>query len=60
MQLVISSHEFQASENLGMAMVYTLFSTAKEWLAERFAQDDNDGVAEAEERAKDEVCNLYP
>ncbi|KAL8118705.1 uncharacterized protein LOC141723915 isoform X1 [Apium graveolens] len=47
--------EQEASENLGMAMVYTLFSTAKEWLAERFAQDDNDAVAEAEERAKDEI-----
>lgn len=47
--------EQEASENLGMAMVYTLFSTAKEWLAERFAQDDNDGNLEADERAKDEI-----
>uniref|UniRef100_A0A164USJ9 RWD domain-containing protein n=1 Tax=Daucus carota subsp. sativus TaxID=79200 RepID=A0A164USJ9_DAUCS len=46
--------EQEALENLGMAMVYTLFSTAKEWLAERFAQDDNDGIAEAEEK-KDEI-----
>lgn len=44
-----------------MAMVYTLFSTAKEWLAERFAQDDNDGNIEAEELAKkDEVFIFAP
>ncbi|XP_052183330.1 uncharacterized protein LOC127795590 isoform X2 [Diospyros lotus] len=34
--------EQEASENLGMAMVYTLVTSAKDWLCDRFAQDDND------------------
>lgn len=46
--------EQEASENLGMAMVYTLVTSAKEWLCERFAQQDEDNAAE-EEAAKDEV-----
>lgn len=45
----------QASENLGMAMIYTLVTSAKEWLSERFCQDNTNGDAEAEEAAKDEV-----
>jgi hypothetical protein len=44
----------QASENLGMAMIYTLVNSAKEWLTERFAED-SDGDAEAEEAAKEDV-----
>lgn len=47
--------EEEATENLGMAMVYTLVTSAKEWLSGRFGQDAaNDGTAE-EEAAKDEV-----
>lgn len=46
--------EQEASENLGMAMVYTLVSSAKDWLSERFAQEDDDD-AEEEEAAKDEI-----
>ncbi|KAE9616188.1 hypothetical protein Lal_00017200 [Lupinus albus] len=44
----------EASENLGMAMIYTLVTSAKEWLDDRFSED-NDGGAEAEEAAKDDV-----
>lgn len=47
--------EQEASENLGMAMVYTLVTSAKEWLSERYSQDagiDNTGEEEVE---KDEV-----
>lgn len=39
-----------------MAMIYTLVTSAKEWLAERFGEDSADAVAEAEEAAKDDVC----
>ncbi|PPD81358.1 hypothetical protein GOBAR_DD21706 [Gossypium barbadense] len=31
--------EQEASENLGMAMIYTLVTSAKEWLSERYGQD---------------------
>ncbi|KAG5537840.1 hypothetical protein RHGRI_025067 [Rhododendron griersonianum] len=44
----------QASENLGMAMVYTLVTSAKEWLCERFAEDADEGNTEEEEK-KDEI-----
>ncbi|KAK3009323.1 hypothetical protein RJ639_014464 [Escallonia herrerae] len=47
--------EREASENLGMAMVYTLVSSAKEWLCERFAQDAGNENAEEEEIAKDDI-----
>lgn len=45
----------EASENLGMAMIYTLVTSAKEWLAEQFCQDSVDDSTEAEEAAKDDV-----
>lgn len=38
-----------------MAMIYTLVSSAKEWLAERFCQDSDGVNAEAEEAAKEDV-----
>ncbi|KAG5537838.1 hypothetical protein RHGRI_025067 [Rhododendron griersonianum] len=44
----------EASENLGMAMVYTLVTSAKEWLCERFAEDADEGNTEEEEK-KDEI-----
>ncbi|KAL6496972.1 hypothetical protein OROGR_028901 [Orobanche gracilis] len=47
--------EEEASENLGMAMVYTLVTSAKEWLSERFAQDAGDEDAGENEAAKDEI-----
>lgn len=49
----------QAAENLGMAMVYTLVGSAKEWLSERFSQDDGDDADEEDEAAKDEVFLFY-
>ncbi|PON96109.1 Ubiquitin-fold modifier-conjugating enzyme [Trema orientale] len=45
----------EASENLGMAMIYTLVTSAKEWLSEHFAQDSSIENAEAEEAAKDDI-----
>ncbi|PON35746.1 Ubiquitin-fold modifier-conjugating enzyme [Parasponia andersonii] len=45
----------EASENLGMAMIYTLVTSAKEWLSEQFAQDSIIENAEAEEAAKDDI-----
>uniref|UniRef100_A0A5B7AF91 Putative RWD domain-containing protein 1 isoform X2 n=1 Tax=Davidia involucrata TaxID=16924 RepID=A0A5B7AF91_DAVIN len=47
--------EQEASENLGMAMVYTLVTSAKEWLCERFAQDAGIENTNEEETAKDDI-----
>ncbi|KAL6137541.1 hypothetical protein ACLB2K_062833 [Fragaria x ananassa] len=46
----------EASENLGMAMIYTLVTSAKEWLSEQYGQDTSieDAIA-AEEAAKDDI-----
>lgn len=38
-----------------MAMIYTLVTSAKEWLADRFCEDSVGVSAEAEEAAKDDV-----
>ncbi|CAI9114259.1 OLC1v1014937C1 [Oldenlandia corymbosa var. corymbosa] len=46
--------EEEVSLNLGMAMIYTLVTSAKDWLSDRFAQDGADDVVE-DEAAKDEV-----
>ncbi|KAF5745192.1 RWD domain-containing protein 1 [Tripterygium wilfordii] len=46
--------EQEASENLGMAMIYTLFTSAQEWLSESFGEDVNAENVE-EEVAKDDV-----
>ncbi|KAI5651206.1 hypothetical protein M9H77_37211 [Catharanthus roseus] len=45
----------EASDNLGMAMIYTLVTSAKEWLLESFAQDGDTENAEEDEVAKDEI-----
>ncbi|KAL5702636.1 hypothetical protein ACHQM5_027831 [Ranunculus cassubicifolius] len=47
--------EEEAAENLGMAMIYTLVSSAKEWLGERFAKDVFVEDADEEDKAKDDV-----
>lgn len=47
--------EQEASENLGMAMMYTLASSAKDWLSEHYGQDDGDDYAEEEAAKEDEV-----
>lgn len=39
-----------------MAMVYTLVSSAKEWLGERYAIDTGVEDTEEEDKAKDDVC----
>ncbi|XP_031389230.1 RWD domain-containing protein 1 [Punica granatum] len=45
----------EASENLGMAMVYTLVTSAKDWLSERFGQSDGADNTGEEEAAKDDI-----
>ncbi|XP_048594436.1 RWD domain-containing protein 1 isoform X1 [Brassica napus] len=47
--------EQEATENLGMAMMYTLASSAKDWLSEHYGQDDGDDYAEEEAAKEDEV-----
>ncbi|GLT55935.1 hypothetical protein SLA2020_290160 [Shorea laevis] len=47
--------EQEASENLGMAMIYTLVTSAKEWMSERFGQDASADNAEEQEAEKDDV-----
>ncbi|KAL0715365.1 hypothetical protein Bca4012_064687 [Brassica carinata] len=47
--------EQEASENLGMAMIYTLVSSAKDWLSEHYGQDDGVDYAEEEAAKEDEV-----
>ncbi|XWS20186.1 hypothetical protein CRYUN_Cryun31cG0078300 [Craigia yunnanensis] len=47
--------DHEASEDLGMAMIYTLVTSAKEWLSERYGQDADADNAEEEEATKDEV-----
>ncbi|KAG7997610.1 hypothetical protein I3843_01G218900 [Carya illinoinensis] len=45
----------EACENLGMAMIYTLVASVKEWISERFCQDANIENANAEEAAKEDI-----
>ncbi|CAN1286469.1 RWD domain-containing protein 1 [Linum perenne] len=47
--------EQEASENLGMAMVYTLVTSAKEWLSDLCGQDDENNDADDLEATKDDV-----
>ncbi|KAF2612418.1 hypothetical protein F2Q70_00013773 [Brassica cretica] len=47
--------EQEATENLGMAMMYTLVSSAEDWLSEHYGQDDGDDYAEEEAAKEDEV-----
>lgn len=57
---LINSSIRQASENLGMAMVYTLVTSAKEWLTAKFSQGAGMESNEEEEMAKDDVCLFFP
>lgn len=53
--------EQEATENLGMAMMYTLVSSAKDWLSEHYGQDDGSDYAEEETAKEDEgivVCSV--
>lgn len=45
----------EACENLGMAMIYTLVASVKEWISERFCQDTTIENANAEEAAKEDI-----
>ncbi|CAH8311655.1 unnamed protein product [Eruca vesicaria subsp. sativa] len=47
--------EQEATENLGMAMMYTLVSSAKDWLSEHYGKDDGADYAEEEASKEDEV-----
>ncbi|KNA19029.1 hypothetical protein SOVF_065080 [Spinacia oleracea] len=47
--------EQEATENLGMAMLYTLVASAKDWLSGRFGQDGVADSAADDEKEKDEV-----
>lgn len=47
--------EQEATENLGMAMVYTLLDSAKEWLTEKYGQNAGDGESEENEEPAEEV-----
>ncbi|KAF8671054.1 hypothetical protein HU200_050333 [Digitaria exilis] len=44
-----------ATENLGMAMVYTLVASAKEWLSEKYGQNGGDEEPEETEEQEEEV-----
>ncbi|CAL9145038.1 unnamed protein product, partial [Musa hybrid cultivar] len=45
----------EASENLGMAMIYTLVTSAKEWLSEAYGNDVGIEDSEENDAAKDEI-----
>ncbi|KAJ6814618.1 RWD domain-containing protein 1 [Iris pallida] len=47
--------EQEACENLGMAMVYTLVTSAKEWLSEKFGQEDAEEDSEEADKEKDDI-----
>ncbi|XP_077211376.1 ubiquitin-conjugating enzyme family protein [Tasmannia lanceolata] len=47
--------EQEASENLGMAMVYTLVTSAQEWLGEKFAYNAQIEEPEEDDTAKDDI-----
>lgn len=47
--------EQEACENLGMAMVYTLVTSAKEWLSEKFGQDDAEEDSEEADKEKEDI-----
>jgi len=49
----------EATENLGMAMVYTLVSSAKEWLSEKYGQNGGDEEPEETEEKEEEVY-IFP
>uniref|UniRef100_A0A0E0JK41 RWD domain-containing protein n=1 Tax=Oryza punctata TaxID=4537 RepID=A0A0E0JK41_ORYPU len=47
--------EQEATENLGMAMVYTLVTSAKDWLSEKYGQNAGDEESEENETEEEEV-----
>ncbi|XP_020098790.1 RWD domain-containing protein 1 isoform X2 [Ananas comosus] len=55
LMLLKENLEKEASENLGMAMIYTLVTSAKEWLSEKFGHDVPVEDTEETDTAKDDV-----
>ncbi|KAL3683443.1 hypothetical protein R1sor_001465 [Riccia sorocarpa] len=49
----------EADENLGMAMIYTLHSSAKEWLREKYGQEQGEDDDEEEEEAKEDIIEPH-
>eukprot|EP00246_Nothoceros_aenigmaticus_P018487 TRINITY_DN9689_c0_g1_i1.p1 TRINITY_DN9689_c0_g1~~TRINITY_DN9689_c0_g1_i1.p1 ORF type:complete len:247 (-),score=72.40 TRINITY_DN9689_c0_g1_i1:317-1057(-) len=51
----------QVAANLGMAMIYTLVTAAKEWLRENYGQevDLEDGLDEEQPKGKDEIIEPH-
>ncbi|XXG48257.1 hypothetical protein AAC387_Pa02g2758 [Persea americana] len=47
--------EQEASENLGMAMIYTLVTSAKDWLVEKFSHDAEDEEPKEKDAVKDDI-----
>ncbi|KAK8948783.1 hypothetical protein KSP39_PZI005459 [Platanthera zijinensis] len=45
----------EASENLGMSMIYTLANSAKDWLHEKYGQNASDEVDEEPALTKDDI-----
>ncbi|KAL5975569.1 hypothetical protein ACLOJK_019894 [Asimina triloba] len=47
-----------ASENLGMAMIYTLVTSAKEWLGEKYGQNAQIEEVQENDTVKDDLANF--
>lgn len=46
----------QSSANLGMAMIYTLVASIKDWLIEKFEETDGAGGSKENDTTKEDVC----
>ncbi|XP_068651928.1 uncharacterized protein [Aristolochia californica] len=55
LQILKEKLEQEVLENLGMAMIYTLATSAKEWLSEKFGQNAEEAEDEDQDAEKDEV-----
>lgn len=55
LRLLKEKLEQEAMENLGMAMIYTLVTSAKEWLREKFGHTEDFENGDDEDAAKDEI-----
>lgn len=55
LRLLKEKLEQEASENLGMAMIYTLVTSAKEWLREKFGHTEDIENGDDEDASKDEI-----
>lgn len=55
LRLLKEKLEQEAMENLGMSMIYTLVTSAKEWLREKFGHTEDFENGDDEDAAKDEI-----